>query len=879
MRGMRVEWPLVGRSAEIGAIRAALEAQPHRGTVLTGPAGQGKTRLGHEALRLASAAGMRPLVAVATRAASSISLGALAHFLPPPDRRPDRLADLVARAESAIAAQAGPNGVALLVDDAHLVDDATATVVHQLALTGAAAVIATVRDDEDVPDAIRALWKDDLAERLEIGPLTPVDVDQLAAEVVGGPLTAAASGELWRASLGNPLFVRELVLGALEAGYLHEQAGNWRFTSRLRSSSRLVELIGARLAQTRPEERETLELLSVAGELALDLVTQLATSDVLATLESKRLIVVERRDADTVVRLAHPVYGEVLRDTIGEIRTMAVNRALADTVDGMTEPPMPDVLRAAVWRLDGGGAVHPELMAEAARTAYIAHDEALALRLAAAARAAGAGIEATLVEARALKSTGRAGEAEALLIADANRATTPDHRALVAIERAAALFFVLGRGDEANQVLDDALAECDVPEWRDEMIAQRAEFDMLAGRPLEAIDRCEPILGLDAGRAFVVAAGAAGPALAVVGRGLDADALGVRALAARIALGPQDALADPGLPDVVRGLGLGEAGQFAAAEAIVVATHHDAIVHADSPRQAWAALVAGRILLIQGRIAAAGKWFDQSEALFSELHLPGPRRWALAGRVIAAAMAADSAATVSAAHALDAVAADTMLFMESEVDRAQAWRHVIEHDRARAVELLLIAADRAEASGSRALAAGALHDAARLGSARGVLDRLERVAEGCQGDLVATRVAYTRAAAANDGAALDAVASRFEAMEAWLFAGESAATAAAAHWRSGEARLARASARRSYALRARCEGAATPALAAGGAAAPLTPRERDIAGLAAAGATNREIADGLELSVRTVENHLQRAYEKLGVTNRAELTKALADEG
>ena len=55
----------------------------------------------------------------------------------------------------------------------------------------------------------------------------------------------------------------------------------------------------------------------------------------------------------------------------------------------------------------------------------------------------------------------------------------------------------------------------------------------------------------------------------------------------------------------------------------------------------------------------------------------------------------------------------------------------------------------------------------------------------------------------------------------------------------------------------------------------LTPREREIATLAAGGASNREIAERLVVSVRTVENTLQRIYGKLGIRNRAELAGVL----
>jgi DNA-binding CsgD family transcriptional regulator len=59
----------------------------------------------------------------------------------------------------------------------------------------------------------------------------------------------------------------------------------------------------------------------------------------------------------------------------------------------------------------------------------------------------------------------------------------------------------------------------------------------------------------------------------------------------------------------------------------------------------------------------------------------------------------------------------------------------------------------------------------------------------------------------------------------------------------------------------------------------LTARERETAELAAAGLTNRGIAARLGTSVRTVENHLGRSYEKLGISGRTELRLLLAVAG
>ena len=60
--------------------------------------------------------------------------------------------------------------------------------------------------------------------------------------------------------------------------------------------------------------------------------------------------------------------------------------------------------------------------------------------------------------------------------------------------------------------------------------------------------------------------------------------------------------------------------------------------------------------------------------------------------------------------------------------------------------------------------------------------------------------------------------------------------------------------------------------------AVLTSTETQIAGLVAEGLTNREVADRLFLSVKTVEANLSRIYRKLGLRSRADLVRrALAD--
>ncbi|MGH2715092.1 MAG: helix-turn-helix domain-containing protein, partial [Thermoleophilaceae bacterium] len=55
-------------------------------------------------------------------------------------------------------------------------------------------------------------------------------------------------------------------------------------------------------------------------------------------------------------------------------------------------------------------------------------------------------------------------------------------------------------------------------------------------------------------------------------------------------------------------------------------------------------------------------------------------------------------------------------------------------------------------------------------------------------------------------------------------------------------------------------------------------RESQVAGLAAQGMSNREIAESLFVTVKTVEWHLKHAYRKLGVSSRRELVSALVTD-
>ncbi len=119
------------------------------------------------------------------------------------------------------------------------------------------------------------------------------------------------------------------------------------------------------------------------------------------------------------------------------------------------------------------------------------------------------------------------------------------------------------------------------------------------------------------------------------------------------------------------------------------------------------------------------------------------------------------------------------------------------------------------------------------------------------------------------GKALAAAGDRPSAI-ASLIAAESALDGfGAVRWRDGAVRELRALGHR---VRRQARDASS------GAPGPLTAREREIADLVAAGRTNREVAEQLVLSAKTIEAHLRNIYAKLGVRSRVELARAVEQD-
>ena len=258
-------------------------------------------------------------------------------------------------------------------------------------------------------------------DRIDLAQFTDDAILRLVEAGLGGPVEHATAQRVVVMSAGNPLYARELVLGALDQGTLALDRGLWRLRGRPSVPPSLTDLIRRRMGSISDGERRLLELLALGEPLSLDEVIALTSYEGLAAAEERGMIVVSQAAGEAEVRLAHPLYGEVLREGLPVLRGRELRLRLAETIQRRRPVSPDDALRAARWLIDAGAPVPSVLLVDAAAAANLAGDPALGAELATRALDAGAGLDATLLLARAHTIRNRFEDAEAVLAAAEGR--------------------------------------------------------------------------------------------------------------------------------------------------------------------------------------------------------------------------------------------------------------------------------------------------------------------------------------------------------------------------------------------------------------------------------------------------------------------------
>ena len=864
---------LTGRAEELNIIADVLCGYDgHAGMAIAGRAGVGKTRLAREALAADAELGWVVRSVVGTVAARSIPLGAFAQWT---DRLDGDPLQLVGGVIATVTTSRGGAPVLVAVDDAHLLDSMSAFVVHQLALRGAATVITTIRTGEPAPDAVTTLWKDGHLRRLDLQPLSRPQSDAVLASALGGPASPECAERMWRLTRGNVLFLGQLVNQEREAGRLIASGGQWQWSGPMALSPSLVDVVEHHIGAARAAVREVMDLVAVAEPLELAYLTSLAEPEAIEESERRGLIAVSGTSPNDVVSIGHPLYGEGRVAQAGRVRLARLRGRVARVMaspDSRLGPP--DPVRLGVLWLDSDLPPDPDVFNRAARAALLRLDLALANRLAEAAAAAGAGVEAELLHAHTLSLSGRAEEAERLLAA-LTGGHLPDPIWTIAVHlRAANMLWSLAQPEQSWNLIDDALA---APAGDTaQLIAFRAVQLAAGARPAEVLRTCECIdrLGL---RPLPALKSAWALTIALGDLGRPREAAAVADEGAAVAATSPDAAyqAVPLAVFQVRALVLG--GHITQALDLAERTDQRCT---DMPgiTQTVATAITGMVALANGDLHTAVERLRSAvTACELDTTTAGLTYYFLILWTEALARAGAIATALQALTRMRRSRHPSVAFVESDSLLSTAWVAAASGRTSEARTLAARAAEFARTHGQHAPELSCLQTALQFGDKHHArrLTELASLVKEPRADLAAR---WAVAVADENGDALLGVSGDLEAMGDRVAAADAAAHASLAFHRSSRRGPALTAGGRASRLISEC-GASTPATRAAAAPLPLTSREREIATLVAGGLSNKEIAESLMVSVRTVEGHIYRACSTLGIASRTELAGLISQSG
>ncbi len=809
---MSDEWPLVGRNGTLRDIASTAASGRRAGVVLVGPPGVGRTRLARAALAAVcgTSPDWTPCWVMASRSTRSIPLGAMGHLFGDLDTADDGpaaggpgTARLLRAARERLRDLTGGSRAVLAVDDAHVLDETSAILLQQLAISGDAFLLVTAPAGVVVPSPVFALWKEGLADRVDIDELDRRQGDQLVVHALCGdePGTVVDDGalaRLWRLSGGNPLLLRELVDGGLDAGTLHRVGAVWRWEGPFPRTARLTELVDAQMGELPAAERDLMQLLAFGQPLDSEIASTLVSDQTLASAERRGLLTSSHNGSRVDLHVSRPLHAEVLRGRATPLQEREIYRRLSEAAESVASfgdgvRRAEDRWRMVSWRVARGLSADPEELLDAVADVG-GDDPELAERLLTAAAEQDARPAVRLRLAGTMIRYGQLDRAETVLSRlDIGAGIGADgriwpQRADVSLMRAHNLYWGLRAFDRLPAVLENGLGATPStepapgtggPEYP-ARTALRAFRSLLQGRATEAVKILTPATSdPDAGLPVLAVASLAAAKAGRYGT--------VGELAARADVLHVDHETDDGAGGWLRFETLAawwyarlQSGDLDGADRIAEPCLRTA---RERGLDRYAALFTTWIGISQGRRGrsdAAIGWMLQAASA-----VPADRFSFTMPLVSELAMAMAATGRTGRAKAVlaegERVQGDLLL---------AGWAHAarvmiagMEGRTSHAATLALEAADSADTHGHTMQA---LHTAVRLGLTGAVADRLVTLAADAEGALEQAYGEHAAALAERNAAGLDRVATRFAGMGFDLLAAEAAAQAAHAYRAAGQ---------------------------------------------------------------------------------------------
>jgi DNA-binding NarL/FixJ family response regulator len=777
-------------------------------------------------------------------------------------------------------------------DDLHHFDDEQARRFTRAVLAGTILPLATVAARRPLAGMLDTLWRDGAVIRVELGPLSANSLLGVAENSLGAPLSPSAIPAFIPARGGADIAALEEALSeARKSGVLVKTGESWRLTGVIPPSDSLRRLLHSRVGLGTEVSELTatvLDLISLTPGMTLVTAVQIAGE---LRLEGRIDAELERLEEAGVVEIVEGADGLRLRlrdglielllaQTVGVLRRRRLTMAIVDVLLRVPSAELGagDIVSLARNGLALGRPIDAESLTRAARASLRTTDHALAMQLATAAVRSGGGFDAEMALAAAESQSG---------LSDAARGRL--HRLMGEAEGDLQLGEVLTAVTQLvlERAADSSAATAELQSNANGLVGGPSArlnaikgFMLFAlGDPAGAADLVEPALdvlvGEERARAHFVIASASlhRGRLTRANESLDA--------AEAILIGMS---ADVSRVQVLRAHVKVFEGRIDDALATIRAFREAGAAFGDAGAEALCGWAIGGLLLSAGRASSALDELRTAVAVMERIGLSGTLQVARCDLATALAMTGDEEA---ASVVLESSLGAGPFGSAGKPLQALGWVHACSGRLTDARVAFVRAADAYIAPGHDIASLFALTEAARAGAAGSVLSRIELLGHEMEGPLIATVVRHARALAAGEALPetaqqtrssladeFDQIGEAAAAIDVHMIAAEAFAQATALHTSCGDSRRAAASARRRDEQIVECGLERLP-LVAQREAHPLSERETEIARLASDGSSNREIAARLVLSVRTVETHLQRVYQKLGVRSRAELPAAL----
>ena len=610
------------------------------------------------------------------------------------------------------------------------------------------------------------------------------------------------------------------------------------------------------------DHRHGVELLALGEPLALEEIEALTSQDTLLEAETRGLIATDGKEE---VWLAHPLYGEAVRTRLAPLRARSLRLQLVEVLECRVAFGSDDALRSARLRLDAGAALSTELALHGARAANHAGDPDLGAELATLA-GADTDLVAGMLLAQSHTMRNRYEEADTALAAVEALAPGDANARDYLRQRLSLWHWGLRRSGETGALLDRAKTWSQDAGWRTFTSRIRMTYDALGygfDSPLDPAENGDPAVSDEARRAL---AKMQTMSAFLAGQG---DTAAAAAFAARPAIPLRD---------------FGDAGALAALSLIALETGHrwdeveqymNGVVHHavrahDHAAAGLSAYTLARLHFFRARYRDASRWLAEAEIHFQQQDPFNVMLSVCALRVGIACFTGDFDGTMTALERMRAFSESRppLPVQHVPVLRAEGWalrmRNALDASR----QLLEDAASIEDEM--LGLAPQLAYDALRAGAP--TAPQLQRMAARSQSRMVTAYALHGSAKAVRDGAALMEAAEEMAVIGALRYAVEAATDAAGAFLSQGRQDSARRAAARARQLHVPDQGGELPPIdGLDTTAVDVTRREAQLVELAREGLSNTEIADRLVLSVRTVETHLYRGMQKLGISDRRDL--------